>query len=352
MLHPVAMPRPALLLLVAACLSASIAQAQASCPPNAVFLALEREIRGYALRSNGQTIPCQVFTGAQTTTINGVPIALRTARALAFSRNGFFHVAQFLTNGNVSIFRPDAAGEASPSRAFLTQTNDLVAIAVDRRLNDFVASPRSGSNIFVFPDGSSGRTPPSIEFVVPFIAHFGDLAIDQHDDLLVAGVDGSGQPLVLTLATSSSLAAPATIRTLKGPRTGLLMGGSNPFTPSSVSIALDPVTQELYVYNASLDRSRVQVSVFAAHANGDIPPERVIEGLQTRIGGPGALLGTSKIAVSGDGRLFVAEPSNRILVFAAGAFGNVPPAQVIIDTTAGAAGLPQGGIAVRSAPYP
>jgi hypothetical protein len=54
----------------------------------------------------------------------------------------------------------------------------------------------------------------------------------------------------------------------------------------------------------------------------------------------------NKIGISSDGRLFVAEPNRRILVFAPGATGNVAPSQVIEDSTSGPAG--QGGIAVRS----
>jgi sugar lactone lactonase YvrE len=74
---------------------------------------------------------------------------------------------------------------------------------------------------------------------------------------------------------------------------------------------------------------------------------RVISGQKTTITGPG-IIGANKIGVSSDGRLFVAEPNNRILVFAPGAAGNVSPSQVIHDTTTGTGLVDQGGIGVRS----
>src|SRR2546426_179598 len=50
-----------------ACLVAVAASAQEFCPTNAVFLALEDQVRGYPLRANGPTTPCQVLVGQKTT---------------------------------------------------------------------------------------------------------------------------------------------------------------------------------------------------------------------------------------------------------------------------------------------
>ena len=94
------------------------------------------------------------------------------------------------------------------------------------------------------------------------------------------------------------------------------------------------------------DQTKIQISVFAPKAVGNIKPVRVISGPLTEIGGPG-FAGANKIGVSSDGRLFVAEPNNRILVFAPGANGNVPPSQVIKDSTVTGL-INQGGIGVRS----
>lgn len=87
------------------------------------------------------------------------------------------------------------------------------------------------------------------------------------------------------------------------------------------------------------------MSIFAAKANGDVRPIRIISGPATGITGPGLPPG-NKIAISSDGRLFVAEPNLRILAFAPGARGNVAPSQVIEDSTPGPVTF--GGIALRS----
>lgn len=111
-----------------------------------------------------------------------------------------------------------------------------------------------------------------------------------------------------------------------------------------MTLAVDPGTDELFVYNATNDLTQIQVSVFAAKANGDVPPVRTISGPATGISGPSAP--GNKIAISSDGRLLVSEPNLRILAFAPGARGNVAPSQVIEDSTPGP--VTQGGIAVRS----
>src|SRR5262249_14140954 len=97
--------------------------------------------------------------------------------------------------------------------------------------------------------------------------------------------------------------------------------------------------------NVSADQMQIKVSVFAARANGNVGPTREISGAATGITGLGSP-GATKISVSSDGRLFVAEANRRILVFAPGAHGNVPPSQIIEDSSPGPAD--QGGVVVRS----
>lgn len=310
--------------------------AQAACPDDAVFLALGDQIRGYSLRANGATEPCQVLQGPLTT--------LMTAGAMVIGKNHFFHVAQFLTNSTVDIFPRNAQGNEAPSRSFmLTMTNDLLSIAVDSHLNDFVMTIRpSEAGVLVAPANSSGPLPNPIRITDPNIVQYVSLAIDNEDNLLVAGYDSRGAVIIDTLGTSLSITSPPLLRSLTGAKTGLIPGGG--FARNNITIAVDPSTNELFVYNASTDLTRIQVSVFAAKANGDVPPVRTISGPATGITGPG--LPGNKIAISSDGRLFVAEPNLRILAFAPGARGNVGPSQVIEDSTSSSAA--QGGIAVRA----
>jgi hypothetical protein len=117
-----------------------------------------------------------------------------------------------------------------------------------------------------------------------------------------------------------------------------------------MSIAVDPRTDELLVYNTTTDLTHIQVSVFAVKADGNVPSVRTISGISgpaTRITGPGLPPG-NKIAISADGRLFVAEANLRILAFAPGGKGNVAPSKVIKDspgpvTTEGSPSRGRGG---------
>jgi hypothetical protein len=309
------------------------------CPTNAVFLALDDQVRGYPMRANGPTAPCQILAGSNTT--------LGTARSMAFSKNDFFHIAQFLTNSMFDVFEPKASGNSAPSRSVSLPENDLVSIAVDSRLNDFVMSIRQPeAPIFVAPNGSRGFLSNPVILSDANLAQYASLAVDEDDNLLVAGYDAHGAARVDTLGTSKKIPSAVVIRSIAGANTGLLAGAGT-FGSNNLTIALDPLTNDLYVYNTTVDHAKIQVSVFAPEANGNVKPVRVISGPATLIGGPG-FAGTTKIGVSSDGRLFVAEPNNRILVFAPGANGNVPPSQIIQDSTIGSAPVNQGGIGVRS----
>ena len=243
----------------------------------------------------------------------------------------------------VETFAPAANGPVDPMLSEHLGANDSVGLAVDARANTFVATMRHDQILVLSPYApSSGGFPPSLIS----LCAVGGLAIDTDDNLVAIGLPAMGaggcatirQPLqVTTFATSQTLNAPPILRTIAGNATGLL---------GPVGIALDPTSGELYVYDS--DFQSVQVSVFPPGADGNVAPIRRIAGLQTGLPVPEALPSTNKIAVSADGRLFVAAPNNRVLVFAPSASGDVTPSQVIQDSTADAAGLSQSSIAVRS----
>ncbi|HVA90506.1 MAG TPA: hypothetical protein VNL71_11780 [Chloroflexota bacterium] len=311
------------------------------CPQRAVFLALEDQVRGYPADATGPTPPCQLLAGPRT--------MLSTARSLAVSIHGNPHVVQFLSNGSFAIFPPRATGDVAPNRTVFTETNDLTAIAVDSHIRDYVLSVRQGPRVFVYHDGLSSQQSTPIVITDPSLAAVAGIAIDSQQNLVMAGYDANGQARIDTFHTATEIGPEVDlVRSLSGPRTGLLPGSTNPFGNPTMSIAVNPVTGELFVFAAPGDGSTSpgSVRVFAANAHGDVPPLRVIGGSSTGIAGVG-ILGTNKIAVARDGRLFVAQPNATILVFAAGANGNVPPASTITDSTLGTTTQDQGGIAVR-----
>ena len=324
------------LLLSSLALVPSLVHAQTTgpCPRSAVFLALESEVRGYSTRANGAVAPCQVLQGALTT--------LSTANSLSFAHDGSLHILQFLTNGTVAVFTSDATGNVAPQRLESTYTNDLIALATDTRDVDFVLSRRSGpaTIIVVLP----GQTTPAFSLSIPEAGQSAGLSIDTDNNLVVGGYDQNYNPVVATL--NSSAPSATALRAIYGSNTGLYSSNFQNFGSNAMSLAVDPISGELYVYNYSPATGDRQISVFAPRASGDVQPTRVIRGAATQIGGPGQL--NSKIAVSADGRLYVAEANNQILVFAPGVSGNVAPSQIIIDSTTAGQTVAQGGIGVRS----
>ncbi|MBN3756103.1 hypothetical protein G3N95_24400 [Paraburkholderia sp. Tr-20389] len=314
--------------------------AHAVCRSDAVFLSFDNQIRGYSARANGATEPCQVLQGPLTT--------LMSAGATAIDKKDAFHVAQF-GQSTVDIFPRKAEGNQAPERSFmLTSTNDLPGVAVDSRLNDFVLSVRpSTAGVMVVPVNSSGPIPNPVRITDPNITHYQSIAIDGDDNLLIAGYDIQGAAIIDTFGTSRSVTAPPLLRSLTGPNTGLFPGRNVFFSQIATTIAIDPRTDELFVYNTTADATQTQVSVFAAKANGNMRPLRTISGPATGIVGQELARPGNRIAVSPDGRLFFADPSQlRILAFAPGARGNVPPSQIIEDSTPGPAN--SGAIVFRS----
>jgi hypothetical protein len=326
--------------LLCACIlapSASLfAQPTTPCPTNAVFLALQDQVRGYSTRANGPTTPCQIIQGTNTT--------LTTANSVTVSVNGYLHVLQFLTNGTVDVFLPADNGNVAPNRIESVLNNDLIALATDRNVNDFVLSNRSGPAEISVTEPSTTRA--EFAFVAPGYNFGAALTIDKDNNLVVGGYDSDLNALIETMDSSASISSPVVVRTLAGAKTGIYPMTAGDFTHNAMSMAVDPDTGELFVYSYSASLGEQKISVFARGASGNAAPVRVISGKRTTIGPPGTL--TNKIAVAADGRLFVAEANNTILVFAPGAKGNVAPAQIISDSTLGANTVGAGGIGVRS----
>ncbi len=317
-----------------------VAQASTTCPTSAVFLALPSAVRGYPTKANGPTAPCQIITGPATT--------LSTANQITVSTNGYLHVLQFNTNGSADVFFPTANGNAAPSRIESVLEQDNNAIATDHRVNDFVATVEEGNAAISVTEPASTRA--EFSFIAPGVGLVSGLAVDQDDNLLVGGYT-NGSAVVATEGTSTSLSAPALVRTLSGANTGMYPIDDTAYlsdAEATISLGTDPQNGDLYVYTFSSGEAS-KILVFPQGASGNVAPKRMISGPLTQIGPPAPVY-TNKIAVANDGRLYVSEANETILVFAPGAHGNVAPSQIIQDSTIGSANVPPGGIAVRSCP--
>ncbi len=319
-------------------------RAESVCPNDAVFLALQDEVRGYPTRANGPTVPCEILRGTNT--------ELADASLIAVSKHGNLHVASFQDNGpgSLFIFTPGSQGNTAPERSVSLCNTDFLAIAIDSHINDFVLTEEAVPGFEIFAKGSLPSQ--ACAYYVDLDATYGyqaatGLAVDREDNLLIGASDADGNSLIATFHTAAGLFSPPLLRTITGAKTGLLPIAPRFFVdhPIQMSLAVDPVSGEIYAYSSDMNGNR-QISVFPPYANGNVKPSRLIAGPHTQIGLPSTNF-ANKISVSADGRLFVAEANNRILVFAPGVSGDVAPAQIIQDSTIGTTAVAQGGIAVR-----
>lgn len=101
------------------------------------------------------------------------------------------------------------------------------------------------------------------------------------------------------------------------------IGGANTELDSPRGIAVDG-SGNIYVSNPNFNSTPNAITVFAAGANGNVSPIRVISGSNTKLNGPAG------VAVSDAGKLYVANGgSNTVTVYAPGANGNVAPIALI-----------------------
>jgi hypothetical protein len=322
----------------------SRAQNADHCPKDAVFLALGDQIRGYPARANGLAAPCQVLEGPKT--------LLGGLSGLAISRHGDLHAINFLNGQNpeyytLFLFTPESHGDSPPERGEALGNTDFNAIAIDSRINHFVLTEEASPAFEVSLNHGDGN---SCEYYFDLGATYGwssatRIAIDHDDNLVVGGYDSNGNALISTFGTAANLCASALLRTISGPKTGLLPLVAGCCGGNSLSVAVDPDYGELYVYSSS--NGQQEISIFLYHANGDVKPVRVIAGPHTLIGPPSAYF-AGKIAVAPDGRVFVAEANNRTSFLHPGPNGDVAPAQIIQDWTIGSSQIAQGSIAVHS----
>jgi DNA-binding beta-propeller fold protein YncE len=139
-----------------------------------------------------------------------------------------------------------------------------------------------------------------------------DQPVDVSADLLreVFVANGNGN----VKAYSAHNARFARIHLLEGPNTKIVH-------PQAITV---DIAGSFFVADAGETPGHGRVEWFPGGLNGNVPPNRVIDGPHTGITNPTGL------ALDGSGRLYVADRnSNKVLIFDADANGDVPPAATI-----------------------
>ena len=319
------------------------------CPPDAVFVRLDTEIRGYPSTAAGVTRPCALISGPRTQLLERGPITI--------SVHGDLHSLSFQANGTngLTIQGSNATGDAAPLRV-ANADQDHVALAVDSAINDYIVASEeyTGDNCwYVVPNRATG---PSRSNCDNRVAAIHALAIDPRNELLVAGTDIVGGAGRIDVFADPAASSPRRVRSIVGPATGLAsLSGTLGYYDISFSLTTDPQSGTIYVYDhlfnvlgggAIPGAAAAKISEFAADANGNVAPTRTLSGPLVRL--VAAAFGVDILGVDRRGELFVltAATSPVISVFGAAAHGNAPPLRSFADPSA-TIGPVGAGLAVR-----
>ncbi|MFN2527627.1 MAG: NHL repeat-containing protein [Candidatus Baltobacteraceae bacterium] len=225
--------------------------------------------------------------------------------------------------GSLTIYASQATGNVLPQGQIFgpgTSIGYPRGVALDSTNNIYVANVGSGPNfvssILVFASGSSGQVPPGFTISGPLTGlNFPTgIKLDSKNQIYVANT-GNG---TITIYAAKSLGDVAPVVTIGGPNTEPPNGMQAP-----TGLALDSA---LNIYVA--DKATNQILVFAAGATGNVAPIRIIGGSNTGLNNP------SDVLVDSTGKLYVTNSASgngtgNILIFAAGANGNVAPSATV-----------------------
>jgi hypothetical protein len=230
------------------------------------------------------------------------------------------YVAEF-GNSTMTVTPAGSNGNVAPIRTVggsNTQMSQLYGIAVDGSGTSYLSDLRAAI-VTEYAPGANGNVAPVNSITGGSTGLSGPLglAIDSAGDLICANFFAN----TITVYAPGASGNATPIRTIAGGNTGLA---------ETYGIALD-TTGNLYVVdNISQFGGTDAVTVYAAGANGNVAPLRTITGGNT------GMSGAVYDAVDSSGRLYVSNhTAQTITVYAAGANGNAAPIATIGGSNTG-----------------
>jgi hypothetical protein len=193
----------------------------------------------------------------------------------------------------------------------------LSSVAVDAAGNIYAASTW---DLTVYARGATGDVAPiaTIAGSKTELFNLNGIAVDGAGKIYAANYDGPAPSITVYAPGANGNVAP--IAKVSGPRTGL--------EPQALAVDANGT-----VYVANVAAALASVTVYPPGANGDVSPQRLISGSNTGLFNPNG------IAVDAQGDIYVSNSGlgrpDAIMVFGAGANGNVAPRAIITGSQTG-----------------
>jgi hypothetical protein len=250
---------------------------------------------------------------------DAAPARQLTQISSTMARCGCIYVVQGSTNEILVFKRRGHPANRSPVQDIVgpdTGINGPSDIALDSAGRIYVTNV--GSNVInIYAPNATGDAPPiaTLGGAKTRIAGPTGIAFNRYDKIYVTDRSPSGPSTVLEFAPGATGDVPP-VATIAGSQTRL---------QDTNSVAVD-AKGEIFTSNfqSPSGSNEGYIEVFAPHAHGDALPIRSIQGSNT------GMIGNYGIAVDAEGDTYVPVAGyNRLLVFSAGANGDVKPAQNI-----------------------
>jgi len=232
-------------------------------------------------------------------------------------------------NSEITSYASTASGHVQPLarisgyRTRMDNAGVSMGVAVGSDYKIYVAGQTQTtshtSDVNVYAAGANGNASPiaTISGSNTGMISGGDVhvAVDNDGNIYVASNSGYGTGGAITVYAAGASGNVAPIQAISGSDTGLTQ---------PEGIAVDSA-HNIYVTN----QGAPSVTVYAAGSNGNVAPIQEIEGSSTQLGGSTGAYFPVGMAIDSADNIYVTIYVHAVLVFAAGATGNVAPIRAI-----------------------
>lgn len=287
----------------------------------------------YRAELSGDVPPDFQYSGAKTQLSGSEAVAIDSHGNVNVTNQNALPPCSDFSNGSVTVFQPPTGNISMPIRVICGSQTGLFhphGIAIDGADKIYVADPDNNNglgNILVYPAGATGDVPPAFTLSgaqTNLHRPFG-IALDGSGNIFVTNATG-GLPGGRSVTVYSAGASGNTAPTAT-------IAGSRTLLSFPQGIAVDAIDN---IYVADLGSCTAgAILVFAAGANGNVAPKAVITGPHT------GLRGVTGVAVDSVGTIYATNftgvfPNDSVTVYPLGANGDVTPTRTI---TGGLTGL-------------